>query len=555
MSGSSTYIPNPDDYTQPTGSVDARTAAAEFRALKQKMAAFSPLNVTWNPNDKADWIILYSGNLLAQHSGIGSLFNGGARATVGKTGGQNWYFEHTIGTTAGVTEVGISTLTTSMGNNTYDAHLGMDLFSICYRSNGEVWTGGALVGTDATYTLGDVIGISFSAIGSVAFYKNGVFQRFVTWAPLVQSLAKYPAIMLDAPGDYLVTNFGQTAFVYTPPAGSSPLVYTLDPITGQQNVIINLDGSIDQRQAHAARTPIANTEFVSDRWGYYSTVVGVFNSQAVIASQADQAATQGALCYNRFTVAVQTAPGAADYFYFSQRIEGLNIAALHYGTAFALGSTLSFWARASVAGTYSGSIQNAARTRSYPFSFALLAATWTKVVIPVSGISSGVWSVDTTASAEVEFNLGAGANYEGAAGSWTTADDRKVTGALDLSNQIVGSTLDICRVEWRRGDYSLFSYPEVPSQSEMELECYRYYKTLPYYAAGYVAGVNAISGTVHLATPMRAAPTGATSGHANTNCANSTVTVVNAQTIHVDSVGAGAGGFIQSCTVTLDAEL
>lgn len=554
MSG---YIPNPDDPTQPVGAQYAQTAAAEFRALKAKMLTFSPLFVGWNPNDKADWIALYSGDLLPQVINGGGGFLGQVRATKGTSGGTVYYIEHTIGTNAsGKTEVGITTIDTPVSTPGTDCHIGLTPGSIGYRSNGQVWANGALVGTDATYTFGDVIGIYWTTTGSVSFYKNGVFNRFVTWPALYASAPKYPVVGLAAVGDYLVTNFGATPYVF-PISGASPLVTTTSPITGPQNILVNPDFYLDQRNAHAAYTPIANGDYCADRWRYSSTFPGVLNAQATIGSQTDQAATQGALAYQRFTVAVQTVPGAADYFYFSQKIEGLKISELAYGGGNARLATLLFYVRASVAGTYSGALQNSAKTLSFPFSFAISASqlnTWVRMAIPIQGSSSGAWNIDNTLGLEVMFNLGAGANFEGPGNSWNVADDRKVTGAINFCSQPAGSTIDFTFAELKLGYYTSNGQVERISTPAQLLECQRYYHKFTYAAAGYVGGVNAIGGTIRLPTQMRVNPTPTVTANVNTNCANSTVNVADAQTVAVNSVGAGAGGYVQQCTVALDAE-
>jgi hypothetical protein len=84
--------------------------------------------------------------------------------------------------------------------------------------------------------------------------------------------------------------------------------------------------------------------------------------------------------------------GSSELFSFQQRIEGLNVADLGFGTANAQAITLSFWVRSSLTGTFGGSLRNSAGDRSYPFTFTISSAnTWEYETITIAGDTSGTW--------------------------------------------------------------------------------------------------------------------------------------------------------------------
>ena len=105
-----------------------------------------------------------------------------------------------------------------------------------------------------------------------------------------------------------------------------------------------------------------------------------------------------------------------------------------WGTSGAQPVTLSFWARSSLTGTFTGSLTNYAGTRSYPFTFSLPAAnTWTRIVITIPGDTAGTWVMSGNCGAlSVTFDLGAGANFSGPAGAWASGNFVGATGAVSV---------------------------------------------------------------------------------------------------------------------------
>jgi hypothetical protein len=146
------------------------------------------------------------------------------------------------------------------------------------------------------------------------------------------------------------------------------------------NRIINGDMLVNQRGVTGGAT--ANG-YSLDQWGYWS-------NQASKGTWGQNYGSLPALAgfpyYLGFVSSSAYTPVAADQFELYHPIEADLIPDFAFGTAGAQTVTLSFWAVSSLTGTFSGSLQNYAATRSYPFSFSLPTAnTWTKIAITIPG--------------------------------------------------------------------------------------------------------------------------------------------------------------------------
>ena len=134
-----------------------------------------------------------------------------------------------------------------------------------------------------------------------------------------------------------------------------------------------------------------------------------------------RALVQGTAIYaiNVSTALSAYASAAGDAFRLTQSVEADAITDFAWGTAGAQPVTLSFMALATVTGTYGGSIRNDTNTRSYPFSFSLVANTWMKIVIIIPGDTAGTWVLSGNAlGLAIAFDLGSGASLRGPANAW-----------------------------------------------------------------------------------------------------------------------------------------
>ena len=234
-----------------------------------------------------------------------------------------------------------------------------------------------------------------------------------------------------------------------------------------RNRIINGDCRIDQRNAGASGT--ANG-YTTDRWSYFGTQSSKLTWQQNAGSVTPPA---GFTRYLGFTSSSAYSVVAGDIFAVFQRIEGLNVADLGWGTANAKTVTLSAWVRSSLTGTFGGSLMNGSSNRAYPFTFTIASAnTWTQISVTIAGDTSGTWATDNSSGLQVIFNLGSGSTFTGTAGSWSANNFYSATGSTNLI-ATNGATFYITGVQLEVGTQATsFEYRQY--QQELAL-CQRYY--------------------------------------------------------------------------------
>jgi hypothetical protein len=270
--------------------------------------------------------------------------------------------------------------------------------------------------------------------------------------------------------------------------GSSPSVTFSDGTTqttaypstqtfGFKNRFINGAMLIDQRNAGASTT-ITATAYTLDRWqAYCGGVSSKFSVQQTPSATETGYATRVAAGFTSYLGCTSLSAysiSSSDRFGINQTIEGLNASDLAWGTSSAKTITLSFWVYSSLTGTFGGSIQNYAATRSYPFSYTISAAnTWAQVSITVAGDTSGTWLTTSSGFATINFGIGTGSTYSGTANAWATADYRSTTGATSVVGTS-GATFYITGVQLEIG--SVASSFDFRDYGRELILCQRYYQ-------------------------------------------------------------------------------
>ena len=275
-----------------------------------------------------------------------------------------------------------------------------------------------------------------------------------------------------------------------------------------KNRIINGAMSVHQRGGTISASATVNT-YGLDRFAMRTTL-----GSAVVSMQ--QSTTAPAGFYNSLLCTVTTADaslGADDLTALFQRIEGVNVADLGWGTANAQTVTLSFQVRSSVTGTYGVGIQNDAGNRSYPSTITINAAdTWETKTITIPGDTSGTWNLGTTSTALYVFvSLGAGSNYTGGTtNAWNASDRRGASGQVNWCATL-SNTFYITGVQLEKGSTAT-SFDYRPYGTELQL-CQRYYWRLSATGGGpllnFGAASSATQSTVvgNYQVEMRSAPT------------------------------------------------
>jgi hypothetical protein len=200
---------------------------------------------------------------------------------------------------------------------------------------------------------------------------------------------------------------------------------------------------------------------------------------------------------------------SADYFAQCQKIEGLNVADLGWGTANAKTVTLSFWVRSSLTGTFGGALRNSGNNRSYPFSYTISAAnTWEQKSVTIAGDTSGTWLTTNGIGVQVQFSLGTGPTLSGTAGAWVAGNVFAPTGSVSVVGTN-GATWYVTGVQFEVGSQAT-SFDFRDYGRELIL-CQRYYQRYSYLGVdGYAAAAgsgSSISTSLWWTVQMRTAPT------------------------------------------------
>ena len=281
---------------------------------------------------------------------------------------------------------------------------------------------------------------------------------------------------------------------------------------GFKNRIINGDMRIDQRNAGASVTPTVDGTLQLDRWSVGLTQASKFSVQqngGAVTPPAGFINYLGATSLSAYSIA------AGDILVINQKIEGLNVADLGWGTANAKTVTLSFQVYSSLTGTFGGSVKNSAANRSYPFSYSISTAnTWTSISVTIAGDTTGTWLTTNGTGIIVNFSLGTGSTYSGTAGAWAAANYNSSTGATSVVGTS-GATFYITGVQLEVGSSATgFEYVDYTTQLVM---CQRYFQK---YVSPHITGVCATSSAASrvgglFPVVMRADPTTSLAGTIN----------------------------------------
>ena len=236
---------------------------------------------------------------------------------------------------------------------------------------------------------------------------------------------------------------------------------------GRRNLVHNGDQRIDQRNGGSAVT--TSSSFPVDRFTISHSSNGAFSAQR------STEAPIGFQYSTKFTTttADTSLTGSQRCLYFT-KIEGQNAQHLEFGTTNAKSVTLSFWVRSSITGTFSGSLQNGAQNRSYPYDYTINTAdTWEYKTITIPGDVTGTWATDNTKSHQIMWSLGISSDYAAPVNAWvaaqrwgSTTGTAGIMGTLNATWYITGVQLEAGR---NATDFEHRSYGE-----ELSL-CQRYY--------------------------------------------------------------------------------
>ena len=271
-----------------------------------------------------------------------------------------------------------------------------------------------------------------------------------------------------------------------------------------RNLIIN--GAMQVWQRGTGSTAVGSTNtYHADRW------LAREDSDGSLTTEQSTDAPANFKYSNKVTVtSADTSIGAAQKCYFSQRVEGTVFDSLGFGTSAAKTTTLSFYVKSSLTGTFSGSLTNDNNNRSYPYEYTISSAnTWERKSVTFPGDTTGTWDTGSSDWLELYWDLGIGSNFEGSAGAWVAAQDFGTSGSTKLIGTN-GATWLISGVQWEQGETA--TPFEHRSFGDELASCQRYYYQMAKVSAGAeVVIAGATSGgtnfSAYMPLVMRSAPT------------------------------------------------
>jgi hypothetical protein len=349
----------------------------------------------------------------------------------------------------------------------------------------------SVVGTGSATLLGAVTKYqAFSVIGNANTTHYAIIHRSLgewevgigTYTLAGTLLSRDTVLDSSASGAKVSFSAGTKDVICTYPAGKAvfqggdlgiPLTGNLINCTGVpansfKNRIINGAMKVDQRNEGASITPTVNIYSV-DRWFCSLTQASKFS-----ATQAPNTACPGFINAINVTSLSAYTVLAADLFAIAQRIEGINIADLGFGTAIASPLTLSFWVNSTLTGNLGGVLSGATGTRSFPFTYTINnASTWEYKTVSIPGCIDGTWlTTENTNGLSLYFSFGAGANFSGPAnGTWQVGNFVSANGAVSIVGTN-GAVVRITGVQLEKGSVAT-PYDYVDYNTEL-LRCQRY---------------------------------------------------------------------------------
>jgi len=279
-----------------------------------------------------------------------------------------------------------------------------------------------------------------------------------------------------------------------------------DKVFGRRNLFIN--GKMQVAQRGTSGTLATGYETV-DRWETVMSSAGTWT-----VSQSTTVPSGEGFAYSQ-KLNCETADASLDagnFLIWRQKIEGLNLQHLKYGTSSAEKLTLSFWVRSAKTGTYIVEFynNNSAGIKLQSQSYTISSAdTWEKKTITIDGDTALAFQNTVDAELLVYWWLAAGSNYSGGASlnnSWNSsvANNTRAVGVVNLADS-TSNDWYITGVQLEVGENAT-PFEHLTYGEELAL-CQRYYQKISSYGVAFTTTSSVYgNGTVFFPTEMRDSP-------------------------------------------------
>ena len=277
-----------------------------------------------------------------------------------------------------------------------------------------------------------------------------------------------------------------------PNTGLTSRGYTTDRLVTP--LIINGDMSVSQRATSTASVGASSTYPTIDRFGYRK---GGSPSFRATMSQSSTVPTAQGFKYS-FKVDCTTANtslASSTRFGIDQKIEAQNLQFLEQGTSNAKATTLSFWVRSNLTGTYILWIYKEDGTaRAIAKSYTINSAdTWEKKIINIPGDTNAAGAIDNNNGEgwRITWHLAAGTTFN--SGTLATSWENYSAANIAVGQVNFASSTDnewyLTGVQLEVGEFDSTTIPSFPFESfeNNQEKCFRYCQK---YTDPHMAGVN-----------------------------------------------------------------
>ena len=276
-----------------------------------------------------------------------------------------------------------------------------------------------------------------------------------------------------------------------------------------RNLIIN--GAMQVAQRGTSQSGLTDSPaYLVDRFAYRRG--GSWGTNSFTISQQSSGAPDGFTHFLRLAQSgTAAAPPTNTFCALATYLEGTTVYQAGFGTSAAQPLTLSFWAKASQAGTYCLVLRGGGGSSQAFIAEYSVTSSWQRFTVNIPARTEGTWATNTDGSFFIEWIVAADSDgtFSGSTG-WTATDNRFTTNQIETFASTAGATFDLCGVQLEVGQVA--TPFEHRSYGDELAKCQRYYFRVTSGGNGETVGVGTAVTShtgaflTHLPVPMRVAP-------------------------------------------------
>ena len=286
-------------------------------------------------------------------------------------------------------------------------------------------------------------------------------------------------------------------------SGDGSSLTNLSTPLGNRNMIINGAAMISQRLGtNTYNLTSAASYFPVDRYQCWAVGGG---SLTIQQSSDAPSGFQNSIMFTVNTADTDALSVSNTYYIMQQRIEGYDTRRLNMGQSDAQSSTLSFWVKSDVQGTYCVMLNNQLQNRCYTKEFTVSNTnTWEYKTITYPGDTTGTWYHDHQGGVQLNWCLASGSGYQGTANQWNTAWRDHTSNQVNFM-ATSGNKIRFTGIQLEKGTTA--TEFEHRTYEEEHARCQRFYQKIPANSGVYVpmngsyARINVLFPTTMRTTP------------------------------------------------------